>query len=110
MATILNLTPHVVNVFDLEGNHIVDLPVEEGMYIPRVSQTQEVLGETAGIPITRQTFGQVENLPDPQPGVFLVVSRMVAQAVHERQDLLVPGSLVRNDQGQPCGCHGLSRI
>jgi hypothetical protein len=110
MATILNLTPHVINVFDMEGNHVKDIPVAEGMPTPRVSQSQEFLGELDGIPITRQFFGQVENLPEPQSGVFLVVSRMVAQAIPEREDLLVPGPLVRNEQGQPCGCHGLSRI
>lgn len=110
MATIINLTPHTVNIFSLEGEHLVDLPVAEGFQIPRCSQQQEVLESLDGIPVTRQTFGSVENLPEPKGGVFYVVSRMVAQAVPERHDLLVPGPLMRNEAGQPCGCKGLSRI
>lgn len=107
---ILNLTPHVINVFDMEGNHVKDIPVAKGMPTPRVSQSQKYLGELDGIPITRQFFGQVENLPDPKPGVFLIVSTMVAKAAPERKDLLVPGPSIRNDKGQTCGCLTLSSI
>lgn len=112
-VSIINLTPHEINVYDGDGNHIVDLPKpSEDTIIPRVSQKEELLGYIGDMPITRQVFGEVEGLPEEQLdiAVFYVVSRMVAQACPDRQDLLVPGPLVRNEQGQPCGCHGLSHI
>ena len=39
-------------------------------------------------------------------------SALAAQAAKAagRTDVLAPGPLVRNEQGQPIGCQGLSRI
>lgn len=38
------------------------------------------------------TNGKVVGLPDPRPGVFLIVSAMVAGAAPGRDDLLIPGT------------------
>lgn len=37
-------------------------------------------------------YGAVTGLPDPQPGHAYIVSMMVAQALPDRADLLVPGT------------------
>lgn len=104
---ITNCTPHACNIVRKDGS-VLDIPASG--IIPRLSQTQSVVEVIDGIEITRQSFGAVENLPAPQEGVRLIVSRMVAQAFPERRDLLVPGPLVRGDNGQPVGCQGLSVI
>ena len=66
MKKVINLTPHVVNVYDLSNNPVCDIPVS-GMPIPRCHQDQVVVGIIDNITITRQSFGDVENLPAPVP-------------------------------------------
>ena len=105
----VNMTPHTINVFDRNGDHVVDIPVSGK--VARCSQSERHVTEIDGVEITRQFFGEVEGLPEPKEGTWFVVSRMVAEAAGlSRADLLVPGPLVRNKDGQPIGCRGLSRI
>lgn len=105
-AVLKNCTPHSLNV--LVGEEVIDL-APTGI-VPRCSQSEVTAGEVAGIPVTRQVFGEVIDLPEPEEGVFFVVSRMVAAACPERKDLLIPGPLVRDDEGRVVGCRGLSRL
>lgn len=105
---IRNCTPHTINIF-VSGEERLTL-TPSGV-CPRCSQSETVVGEILGVPVTKQTFGSVEGLPAREEGVYLVVSRMVASAAADRDDLLVPGPLVRDPEtGQPRGCNGLSRI
>lgn len=52
MKKVINLTPHVVNVYDLSNNPVCDIPVS-GMPIPRCHQDQVVVGIIDNITITR---------------------------------------------------------
>ena len=103
-ANLINLTPHTINIVVPSGT--IDIPTSGT--IARCSQSNEVVGEVNGISVTRQSFGEVENLPAEQEGTYYLVSRLVAAACPERHDLLIPGPLVRNEAGQPVGCQGLS--
>lgn len=105
-AVLKNCTPHALNI--LVGDEVIDL-APSGI-IPRCSQSEVSDGEVAGIPVTRQVFGEVVDLPEPEEGTFLVVSRLVASACPERSDLLIPGPLVRDEEGKVVGCRGLSRL
>ena len=105
--TILNCTPHQIDIVREDGTV---LSIKPSGVVPRCSQSEKKLLSLNGIAITKQTFGEVVNLPEEKPGVFLVVSRMVAAATEGRKDLLVPGPLVRDENGQPCGCRGLSVV
>ena len=78
--------------------------------VPRCSQSEECVLVINGIALTRQTFGDVVDLPEPEKDVMLVVSRLVASACTDRPDLLVPGPLVRDSKGKVIGCKGLSII
>jgi hypothetical protein len=68
----------------------------------------EQLGVPWSIPTVTTSFGEVTGMPDPQPGVFLIVSGMVASAA-ARSDVFSPGDLVRDENGRPVGCRGLRR-
>lgn len=105
-VTLVNATPHPLNIVQTDGTI---LTLASSGYIPRCSSTEIVDGSIGLINITKQTLGEVEGLPDPIPGAFYVVSRLVASAAN-RPDLLVPGSLIRDDQGKVIGCKGLSRL
>jgi len=49
-------------------------------------------------------------LPEPQDGVLIVVSGVVALAASDRHDLLVPAEVKRDDDGQTIGCCSLEII
>ena len=104
---IANLTPHPVNIF-VDGKEKVTIP--PAGIVPRCSQSEEQVEVVDGIPVSRQVFGEVYDLPAPQPGVYLVVSRLVAAACPGRSDLLCPGPMVRGQNGQPIGCNGLAKF
>lgn len=104
---IVNCTPHEINVVKEDGTI---LTIEASGIVPRCTQTEAHVASINGIAVTKQVFGEVINLPEAQPGVFLVVSRLVASAAKGRKDLLVPGPMIRGEDGRPCGCRGLSVI
>lgn len=103
-ANLINLTPHMVNVVVPSGT--IDIPASG--QVARCSQTSSEVCNINGIPVTKQEFGEVVGLPAPQEGTYFIVSRLVAAACPDRHDLLIPGPLVRNADGQPVGCQGLS--
>ena len=102
--TIINLTPHKLNIQDLTGDFIV---VPPSGTVARVTVSFE---ETAtldpGIQVYKATYGEVENLPEPKQGMSLVVSGLVAAAA-PRADVFSPGELIRDEEGKPTGCRGL---
>lgn len=105
--TILNCTPHAINIVTPEGNPIVAFP--KGEILPRLSQETVTVGEINGIPLTETSFGETVNLPEPKEDTFLIVSRLVKTANPDRKDLLVPNGIVRNEQGQIVGSTSLAR-
>ena len=106
-VVLVNLTPHDMNIVQVNGEVLTVAP--SGI-CPRCSSSEVVDGTIGGlIQVTRQTLGEVEGLPESLPATFYIVSRLVASAAN-RPDLLVPGPLVRDDQGRVIGCKGLSRL
>lgn len=107
--TIVNLTPHTLNILNADGSVRVD--VSPSGTVARVASTRTQTGEVNGLPMFVTTFGEVTGLPDAQPGTLFVVSGMVAgrPEVSVREDVWSPGELVRGPDGQPVGCRGLTR-
>lgn len=111
-AEAVNLTPHPIGFVD-QDNQLL-LTVESTM-VARVSAQTTTVGyfviNGVQIPRTHTVYGQVEGLPDPTPGVIYIVSGMIvsalaSQGIH-RDDLLVPGMQVRDEQGRVIGCRSL---
>ena len=105
-VVLVNCTPHPLNIVQRDGSILTINPCG---IVPRCSSTEVVNGAIGLIDITKQTLGAVEGLPEEIPGVHFIVSRLVASA-SGRQDLLVPGALLRDDQGKVIGCKGLSLL
>lgn len=104
---IFNLTPHDINLY--RGDELVETIVSCGA--ARVSVRSEIIGEINGYPISKNFYGEIIGLPEPQPGVFYVVSALVAQAAAgQRTDLLVVNDTVRDQEGRIIGCRGFARI
>ena len=107
MIDLVNLTPHKVVLFTPEGNQ-VEIPPEGTT--PRVRMEVREAGEVLGIPVVETYAAGVEGLPEPRPGVLYIVSRAVAQAAPDRDDLTVPDDLVRDEEGRVIGARRLARI
>ena len=113
-----NLTPHPVTIVIVpgpEGRSITIPPDPAGP--ARCTPTTEVVGEvqvqapdggTDIIPIRRTIMGEVVGLPDPEPGVLLIVSRVVAEAACDRRDLVIVDDTIRDDQGRIVGARALA--
>ena len=114
--TIVNLTPHTLNILNADGGIRVDVaPLGVGSNAlsnaARVATSRVQTGEVNGLPLFETRFGEVNGLPDAREGVIFVVSGLVAAhpSVRERADVFSPGELVRGPDGQPVGCRGLTR-
>lgn len=103
---IVNLTPHIINIFDADGRHVIDVPPSGT--VARVDTVRTTYGAHEGAPLYRTTYGAVQGLPEPLPGTIFVTSGLVRAAV-ARDDVWQPGELLRDDAGRPVGCIGLSQ-
>lgn len=108
----VNLTPH--DVVFVEG-----AKVPRSGTFARCATSTSPAGEADGIKLFRTEYGAIEivesetkkilrlGLPDPVPGVILIVSALVRAAVPHRTDVASPGDLVRDEAGQVVGCRHL---
>jgi hypothetical protein len=117
---IFNLTPHPINICDVEGNITKTIP-NCGWEL-RLSTTTEVVDEYEGVTITKTVFGEPTSVQgksydgqvNPWENVHTnnkyIVSQLVKNAYvgHVLYDcLLVPAEVVRDSQGNILGCKSL---
>lgn len=99
--TFVNLTSHTINEVT------TGLEVPRSGIIARVKQSTVKSAEHSGVPIYTSEFGEVEGLPAPQEGVLYIISALTMNAVPaNRTDVVAPGNLQRDENGQPVGCVG----
>ena len=93
MLKFINATPHEIA---LNNGEIF----EPSGILPRVSQE---ISEFDGDGIAVQSFGEVEGLPEAEPGVVYIVSSLVLSACKDRTDLVAPATnhelTIRNEKG-----------
>jgi hypothetical protein len=104
---IINLTPHEINIFNENGDELV-MSVEPSGTIARIATERERIMYILDVPIFITKTGQAEGLPEPKPGIIYIVSGMFRSHAG-RSDLYQPGELLRDDEGRPIGCIGLSQ-
>lgn len=107
---LVNLTPHEVHVHGIDGT--LRLPVTPSVTRLPVERDPVGVVEVGGvrIPLTVSILNGTPQLPEPEPGVLLVVSRAVAEALPERSDLVFPDQLIRDENGVVTGCRALGRM
>lgn len=117
MSLIINKTPHTVYLLN-EDNSIKFAWCPEGEPI-RLSQETKRMGELVhnklidedevfiDVPLTFTKFGST-NLPEERDDVYYIVSGLVRNAFPERQDLLIPNEIVRDEEGHILGCRSFS--
>lgn len=105
MATFINLTPHNVNVRKQDGTMVT---FEKAGVIARCTEQRNDVANIDGIVFRNVVFGDVYDLPEPKEGTFYIVSMAVRAALPQRKDLVSPGALMRDENGQPVGCDGFA--
>lgn len=105
--TIINMTPHPINV--IRNGEVVQIFENKG--IVRIATTIcRDYDPVAGIPTCRTFYKDTaEGLPEYQKGTWYIVSQIVRSALPNRRDLLVPTDLVRDETGNIIGCESLGR-
>ena len=113
---IANLTPHAIVLRAADG---ADTIIAPSGAVARVTSVPGVSGTVDGVPVpvwTADAFGEVIDLPEPQPGTLFLVSAMVGGAVAgTRDDVVVPGTgpndgAVRNEKGHIVAVTRLKRV
>ena len=104
----INLTPHEVTLVDDAGSVLLVIAPETTP--ARCTVKREIAFTVGGIKVNRSVFGEVVDLPEPVTGTWFIVSRIVAEAAKERQDLLIPDETVRNGEGQIVGCKSFAVV
>jgi hypothetical protein len=86
--------------------------IERTTLCVRCPEEIKEIGSIDGIQIISKRFIGIDGLPEEVEGTFYVVSLPVAQAgkMLGRKDLLIPGTVVRNDLGQIVGCLNLAVV
>lgn len=123
---VINCTPHDVDIYTPSGCYMrdgflyrrddeIEFPQPFRTYPAakepaRVIFVQKVEDMADGILVYRWFPEEVVNLPDPKPGTYYIVPKMLAQACPERKDFIFPGTLVRNESGDVVGCIDFSRV
>lgn len=109
-----NYTPHALVLYS-GGEIVATLPASGNARVKTTLTPKAPIAHGGALwPTVETAFGKIENLPDPQEGVLLVVSSLTAEAAKLEgrtvDDLLTPASLVRDDGGHVIGCRALSRV
>jgi hypothetical protein len=126
MTSVINMTPHAVTIlspvcaeynkrtrsYNLVGDPVVvcEIPATSGN-VPRCSVVEVDAEAIENIPTIGLEYGEVENLPAPEKGVFYIVSAITANAARQtgRTDLLTVARMVRKSDGSIVGCLALAR-
>ena len=105
MKTIINTTPHNVNICDANSK-VINTFLKSDNPI-RLNSVSNQIGDINGIPVNSVAFGSA-NLPAFQEGIYYIVSALVKNAFPNRPDLLVPHDVVRDEGGNIIGCRSFS--
>ena len=110
MTTLINCTPHAVNIRREDGAFLTVQPSGDFARVATIKEETSIPG-LEGIKVVKTTFdtSKVEGLPTPEEGVIYIVSLITLNALKgSRSDLVAPGNLIRDEKGNIVGCDGLT--
>lgn len=108
MKRFINLTPHVVSIYNRDNEVMVRFAPED---VPaRCSFQTVVIDDIDGIPVSMNVYSDIKGLLPEREDTCYIVSRMIAERCPNRHDLYVPNDMVRDEMGNPIGCRSLMRL
>jgi len=106
MTNLINMTPHPIHIVGADNQVLVTIP--KGDSLIRLKANTIDAGFTVNdIPITKTEYSEPIGLPEYHLGTFYIVSQLVKSALPDREDLLVPADVVRDNDGNIIGCRSL---
>lgn len=117
MSTLVNLTPHPVDIILPSGKRYTLPACTTPARVVHAQSENEavcVAGEDVEVVLSGRVV-QIDHLPPPAPNQFFITSLLVAQACPERPDLLIPATgprdgVIRNERGQVTAVTRLKRL
>lgn len=111
-ARLVNLTPHDLVVF-AGDREILRIPTSQDVL--RLEELQTAVSPTLIqghlVEIVTIEYGAPDtSLPASEPAVFYVVSRIAANALRARRDVLFPLDDVRDERGAIIGCRRFAQL
>ena len=102
---LVNLTPHDVTILN-DKNEPITTFKSQGVVRLKTTSRQVATIEIEGyqVPVNQTVFGDVQGLPQETKGFKYIVSQLVKSALPDRNDLLVPDGIIRDDKGVIIGC------
>ena len=121
MSTIVNCTPHSIDLMEeVDDEWVNRLTIPSSGLLVRVATDVETVGSVTcdeqEFDVRKRVFGDVTvtdsdgndvGLP-VKDDTFYVVSLIAAQALPEREDLLLVDGTIRDDGGRIIGCTGFA--
>lgn len=112
---IVNLTPHDITIMN-EVKEVVAIIRKSGKVarletdkeLIRVADRVPFFASKYGIPVCFTQDGVQVQFPEPKVHIIYIVSGLF-RAGYARSDLWQPGELIRDEDGRPVGCIGLSQ-
>lgn len=107
---LVNLTRHAIVLRPQSGGELVIAPsgTEARIAVTRTVAATVTVGGV-DIPVHRNSYGEIENLPAPAPDALYLVSALVGQRAL-RPDVLGVDDAIRDDQGRVVGARALARF
>ncbi len=97
--TLINLTPHPLNMY-MDGM-LKEIITPTGPPA-RVGVERIKIGYLNEYPVSKVTFLEVENMPEPEEGLVYIVSAIVADALKDKgrsEDIYAIDELIRDGEG-----------
>ena len=110
MTTLINCTPHAVNIRREDGTFLTVQPSGDFARVATIKEETSIPG-LEGIKVEKTTFdtSKIDGLPAPEEGTIYIVSLITLNALKGiRNDLVAPGNLLRDEGGNIIGCDGLT--
>lgn len=114
MRRLINLTPHEINLLTDEGEDYV-IPsdgvarLNETRAVDEIVRVETSRGAELKINLNELLCDQVNGLPPEDGNYYYIVSRMVAEARSDRNDLLIPDEIVRDQDNKIVGCKAFAK-
>lgn len=108
---LVNMTPHPVTVYQMDGvTPVVTVPSSGMVRVPE--DVRLYSASEGGVPLVaiERDPNKVEGMPGFKEDRYVIVSDLAYQAARTfgREDVLRPGPAVRDETGRIIGCKGLA--
>ncbi len=95
----LNYTPHTIN--------LPNITIDPIGIVSRCKEITQAADTINGVDVITRSYGKVINAPKEHPHKVYIVSLLVRLALPHRKDLLSPGDIIRDKEGNIIGCVNL---